>query len=45
MYGLQQLGELSETRLLFRFTDDRMEVTVTPHIFGGEPVVISGGRR
>ena len=44
MFGLNRLGELGETELRFKFTNDLLEVTIVPLIFGGEPVSFSGER-
>jgi hypothetical protein len=38
------LGELGETQYQFKFTGDRLEMTVNQLIFGGEPIVFTGSR-
>jgi CubicO group peptidase (beta-lactamase class C family) len=43
-YGSAALGELGETEFRFKFSGDRLEVTVEELIFGGEPVSIKGSR-
>ena len=42
--GPTRLGELGETEMRFQFTGERLDVTITPTIFGGEPFTISAKR-
>lgn len=42
--GLTKLGELGETKISFQFTGDILTVTITPQIFGGQPLIIVGKR-
>jgi hypothetical protein len=44
MFGRTVLGELGETVFQFKFTDDKLEVTVSQQVFGGEPIVFEGTR-
>ena len=42
--GMMVLGDLGESEFQFRFTTDKLEVTVEQLVFGGEPIVIEGTR-
>lgn len=42
--GPTRLGELGETEMRFQFSGDRLDVTIIPLIFGGEPFTISAER-
>jgi CubicO group peptidase (beta-lactamase class C family) len=42
--GVMVLGDLGESEFQFRFTADKLEVTVQQLVFGGEPIVIEGTR-
>jgi hypothetical protein len=42
--GMMVLGDLGESEFQFRFTADKLEVTVQQLVFGGEPIVIEGTR-
>ena len=38
------LGELGETQFQFKFTGDKLSVTIAQIVFGGEPIVFEGTR-
>ena len=42
--GSPRLGELGETRFQFKFTGDKLEVTVEQPVFGGEAILFEGSR-
>lgn len=42
--GMMVLGELGESEFRFKFTGDKLEVTVQQLVFGGEPIVVEGIR-
>jgi hypothetical protein len=42
--GSPTLGELGETEFQFRFTGDKLEVTVQQLVFGGEAIIFEGSR-
>jgi CubicO group peptidase (beta-lactamase class C family) len=44
MFGTNRLGELGETEIQFKFSGDRLDVTIIPLIFGGESITFSGKR-
>jgi CubicO group peptidase (beta-lactamase class C family) len=43
--GMMVLGDLGESEFQFRFTADKLEVTVEQLVFGGEPIVLKGERK
>jgi hypothetical protein len=43
--GSPRLGELGETEFQFKFTGNKLEVTVQQLVFGGEAVVMGGTRK
>ena len=44
MFGGTVLGELGETEFQFKFINDKLEVTVSQQVFGGETIVFEGTR-
>jgi CubicO group peptidase (beta-lactamase class C family) len=42
--GSPTLGELGETEFQFKFTGDKLEVTVQQLVFGGESIIFEGSR-
>jgi CubicO group peptidase (beta-lactamase class C family) len=43
-YGAPKLGELDEMQIQLKFSADRLDVSIVPRIFGGDPITFSGSR-
>lgn len=42
--GTPALGELGDTQFQFKFTGDKLNITIEQIVFGGEPIVFEGNR-
>jgi hypothetical protein len=42
--GTPALGELGDTQFQFKFTGDKLNITIEQIVFGGDPIVFEGNR-